>query len=224
MFIYLDESGDLGFNFEKESSTHFVITLLICEDKETASGFKVAVKRTIKRKLNRNKRSILTRELKSTQTLLSVKKYFLNILRKQKKQAWSIYSIILDKKELLKKINIVPEKHRLYNLLSKIILQQVNFSLGNADKSVHLIVDRSKGKKQRDIFNQYLKANIELMLDMGTQFNIGHEESHNNAGLQATDLFCAGFSRKYAYGDKSWYDLFKDKICVEILFNINEHK
>ena len=73
----------------------------------------------------------------------------------------------------------MPEKHRLYNLLSKIILQQVNFSLGDADKSVHLIVDRSKGKKQRDIFNQYLKANIELMLDMGTQFSIGHEESHN---------------------------------------------
>jgi len=221
MFIYLDESGDLGFNFEKESSTHFVITLLTCEDKETALGLKTAVKRTIKRKLNTNKPKI--HELKSTQTLLSVKKYFLDTLRKQEKQAWDIYSIILDKKELLKKVNITPEKHRLYNLLSKIILQQVDFSLGSS-KSVHLIVDRSKGKKQRDIFNQYLQTNIESILDIGTQFSIGHEESHNNAGLQAVDLFCAGFSRKYAYDDKSWYDLFKDKIRVEILFNVNEHK
>jgi hypothetical protein len=31
MYLYLDESGDLGFNFkEKRSSEKFVITILVC--------------------------------------------------------------------------------------------------------------------------------------------------------------------------------------------------
>ena len=222
-YIFLDESGDLGFDFAKESSTHFVITLLVCEDKKAFNSFKAAVKHTIKRKLKR-KRQVDLKELKSTQTLLSVKKYFLDNLRKQENQAWHIYSIILDKKDLLKKLGVIPEQHRLYNLLSKVILAQVDFSLHSNDGSVCLIVDASKGKKQRIVFNQYLKSNIELLLDIGIKFSINHEKSHNNAGLQAVDLFCAGFSRKYSYSDLSWYNLFKDKIRKEVLFDVKRHK
>jgi len=34
MFIFLDESGDLGFDFENKSpSQKFVITLLVCESR-----------------------------------------------------------------------------------------------------------------------------------------------------------------------------------------------
>ena len=33
MFIFLDESGDLGFDFDKaKTSRYFVITLLVCND------------------------------------------------------------------------------------------------------------------------------------------------------------------------------------------------
>jgi hypothetical protein len=223
-YIFLDESGDLGFDFTKESSTHFVITLLICEDKKVFDGFKTAVKHTIKHKLNRQKKLNSQNELKSTRTLLAVKKYFLDNLRKQKNQAWYINSIILDKQELFKNLAIIPEQHRLYNLLSKVILEQVSFPIKKGDHSVQLIVDSSKGKKQRAIFNQYLKTNIELLLDIGVQFSINHEKSHNNAGLQAVDLFCAGFSRKYSYNDIKWYSLFKDRIRKEVLFDYKKHK
>lgn len=224
MYIFLDESGDLGFDFDRQSSTHFAITLLICENEKTFYSFKTAVKHTIRRKLNRQKKVDLATELKSTQTTLAVKKYFLDAVHKREGQAWCIYSIILDKKDLLKKLKITPEQHRLYNLLSKIILQHVDFSLHNNGAAVHLIVDSSKGKKQRAVFNQYLKMNIETLLDIGVRFRIGHEKSHNNAGLQAVDLFCAGFSRKYSYGDVEWYNLFKDKICKEILFDLQKHR
>jgi len=224
MFIYLDESGDLGFNFKKESSSHFVITLLVCENSSTVFSFKTAVKHTVNRKLMKSTKTNVPKELKSTQSLLNVKKYFLDNLRKQANQAWSIYGIILNKKELLEKITAKPEKHRLYNLLSKIILQTVDFSNNHKNKSVQLIVDKSKGKKERVIFNQYIKTNIENILDIGIQFRINHEKSHNSAGLQAVDLFCAGFSRKYSYNDTCWYDLFKDKIRKEILFDGNQHK
>lgn len=223
MYIFLDESGDLGFNFEKGSSTHFVITLLICKNREAALSIKAAVKHTLKRKCYRKKTPLLIKELKSTQTLLSTKKYFLDNLCKQKNQSWCLYSIILNKKDLFDKIKKVPDKNRLYNLLSKIILQQVDFSF-HQNGYVYLVADSSKGKEQRAVFNQYLKTNIEQALNLEINLRIEHKKSHDSAGLQAVDLFCAGFSRKYSYRDVSWYNLFKNRICKEMLFDIKQNQ
>lgn len=56
MFIFLDESGDLGFDFGKpKTSRHFVIALLVCDDKLTQTGIRTAVSRTLKNKLNQKK-------------------------------------------------------------------------------------------------------------------------------------------------------------------------
>jgi hypothetical protein len=215
MYIFLDESGDLEFDFAKQSTPYFVITLLICENKQAVYSFSSAVKHTIKRKLNK----ITTTELKSTQTLFPVKKYFFDNLSSHHNQDWYINSIILDKKDSGNKRSFISDSHWLYNSLSSIILQQVNFSEKNNDP-IYLIVDRSKEKKERMLFNQYLRTSVEFLSKSGKAFRIEHEQSHNSSGLQAADLFCAGFSRKYAYHDTEWYDLFKHKINVEILLNL----
>lgn len=49
LHIFLDESGDLGFDLSKSgTSRYFVITLLVCEDLQTQNGIISAVKRTLK--------------------------------------------------------------------------------------------------------------------------------------------------------------------------------
>lgn len=56
MIIYLDESGDLGFNFNgKKPSQKFVITILVCNGQHVSRVFRKAIRRTIKNKLNRKK-------------------------------------------------------------------------------------------------------------------------------------------------------------------------
>jgi hypothetical protein len=46
MIIYLDESGDLGFDFEnKNPSEKFIITILMCENRRIARGFRKAIHR-----------------------------------------------------------------------------------------------------------------------------------------------------------------------------------
>ncbi len=56
MIIYLDESGDLGFDFNgKNPSRKFVITILVCNGQNVSREFRKAVRRTIKNKLNRKK-------------------------------------------------------------------------------------------------------------------------------------------------------------------------
>ncbi len=58
MIIYLDESGDLGFDFvNKKPSQKFVITLLVCRNKGAVDAFKGAVRRTLKNKLNHKKKN-----------------------------------------------------------------------------------------------------------------------------------------------------------------------
>ena len=75
IFMYLDESGCLGFN-SLGATQYFVITLLKIEGENVQKEVKNAVKRTIKKKLNsKNKKS--TYELKGSKTEFSVKEYFM---------------------------------------------------------------------------------------------------------------------------------------------------
>jgi Protein of unknown function (DUF3800) len=94
LLIYLDESGDLGFDFNKpKTSKKFVITLLACDNTVTMRHFRKAVRRTLKNKLNhKNARSRIAQELKRTRTSLTIKEYF---YRNLPESGWHIYSVIL---------------------------------------------------------------------------------------------------------------------------------
>ena len=76
MFIYLDESGDMGFNFDQRSpSKHFVITLLVCFDQNAENHIKRTVRKTLKNKLHTTKKKH-TSELKGSNLAQGIKKYF----------------------------------------------------------------------------------------------------------------------------------------------------
>ncbi len=52
-FLYLDESGDLGFDFvNKKPSRHFVITILVVQGHDDNRRLIKGAKKTIRRKLN----------------------------------------------------------------------------------------------------------------------------------------------------------------------------
>ncbi len=102
----------------------------------------------------------------------------------------------------------------MYNTLSHTILKVVDFS--QANNTVHLVVDLCKAQKERKIFNQHLIHNLENELPTETKLDIKHENSQNNFGLQAADLFCSGIARKYQFNDTEWYECFADRIKEEI--------
>ncbi|MCL6472715.1 MAG: DUF3800 domain-containing protein [Firmicutes bacterium] len=64
-YLYLDESGDLGFDFiNKNPSRFFTVTILATEGIKNNRFIKKAVKATLKRKLNPpGKRKRLVEEL-----------------------------------------------------------------------------------------------------------------------------------------------------------------
>lgn len=215
MFIYLDESGDLGFDFDKaKTSRYFVITLLVCRDKSTQDEFRRAVSRTLKNKLNRSKNKTRpVQELKGTATTMAVKRYF---YRQLPEDGWSIYSVTLNKARVDDHLRTRTGKKKLYNFLARFILEQVKF-LEDAPR-VSLVVDRCKNKEEIKDFNQYLANQLEALLPLNTKMNIDHLASHESAGLQAVDMFCWGIARKDGAGDGEWYQVYRGKVCFETIY------
>ncbi len=210
-YIYLDESGDLGFDFKnKHPSKYFTITILVTAD---FSIIKSAVKKTLKNKVNYKNKKRIVCELKGSATNIEVKNYFYNKIAKD--DNWFLSTVILDKQNLIKNKH-VPTKERLYNQISKAVLEDIDM-LRNAS-IVQLYIDRSKSLKEIRIFDMYIKSHLEINLQANAKLYIEHINSEKNIGLQAVDMFCYGISRKYEIGDDTWYDLFKHRIKREIIY------
>ena len=211
MIIYLDESGDLGFDYEgKKPSEKFVIALLVCNDRKVARVFRKAVRRTIKNKLNPLKKKNQKQELKGTKTSIEVKQYFFRLCPDS---GWSIYAIALNKKRVYGNLKSAPGKKKLYNFLARFLLQHVN--LDDPGEAVTLVLDKSKNKNEISDFNNYIANQLDALLPLNVPLNIYHERSHENPGLQAIDLFCWGIFRKYEMYDYEWYREFVKMIAYE---------
>lgn len=209
MIIYLDESGDLGFDFSKrKTSRKFVITVLVCDSAEAIQGFRKAVRRSLKNKLNAKRN--LTNELKGTNTTLAIKKYF---FRQLTPDEWRIYSVILNKNRVYDNLRTKQGKKKLYNFLARFVLEKID--LTKAGNAVNLVVDRSKTSDEIRDFNSYVENQLQGLLPLDVPLFITHELSCNNPGLQAVDLFCWGMFRKYEMNDMGWYRIFREAITYE---------
>lgn len=213
MYVFLDESGDLGFDFNKRrTSRFFVITLLATQDFNTVAS---AIKRTLRAKLRQKKKTRHVGELKGSATTLSIKNYFHQQMIRG--TDWYLHSIILDKSMLLDRA-IRQNTHHLYNVLAQNILRGI--AVPTAEQVVHLHVDRSKEQNEIKIFDHFVRSSLEARLPVGCTLNIDHLRSQDSPGLQAVDLFCYGIARKYEQHDIVWYSIFQERIKQEVLFRV----
>lgn len=212
MFIYLDESGDLGFDFSKAKTTRkFVITALVCFSQAAEKDFRIAIRRTLKKKVNRRKnRSHRVEELKGTNTSLEVKQYFLDHIHCRD---WAVYTLVLNKARVDEPLRTRIGKKKLYNFLARLLIEKL--PIRQTTTNVRLIVDRSKNRDEIRDFNQYVENHLEAILPLNTGLTIEHLTSHERAGLQAVDLSCWGIARKYEPNDLVWYHLFKHMLKYE---------
>lgn len=219
MIIYLDESGNLGFDFSLPGTSRFlIISCMICYTQEAILGAHRAVKLTRKNKLGKN-----VAELKGNNTSLAVKKYFYTHLEKNK--SWEIITIATDKQALLKHRNkkgAIVDKNLFYDEVAGRLLSQINLSPDDA--SIHLIIDKSKNKNALKEFDNSIKTMIRSIIFEKRQLFIHHRSSQADPGLQIADLFSWGIYRKYQNSDHDWYDIFKSRIALEMEFKFEVKK
>jgi len=93
LYLYIDESGDLGFDFDnKRSSCYFTITILLIDGADNRARISKAITKTKKTKLNKFKNT----ELKGSKQSLSVKKYFYSLIHQV---PFEIYSLTINKQK-----------------------------------------------------------------------------------------------------------------------------
>lgn len=211
MIIYLDESGNLGFDFTKSGTSRYIVmTALVCDDTQTARKIAQAIKRTIKHKLPSS-----SREFKGVNTAIKIKRYFLSHIIDI--PSWRLYSIVADKFTWKDYHETAKSKSDLfYNQVAKKLLMQIEYPSGLDNLS--LIVDRSKNEAATHDFNHTIKLALKPLISRNTIFSIEHKSSHQNHGLQAVDLFCWGVSRYWDKNIEEWYADFKDRLVTEIVF------
>lgn len=212
--LYLDESGDLGFDFvNKKPSKFFTVTILALSTKDADKKISKAVKKTLSRKLNpRNKRKRIVQELKGTETTFEIKKYFYNQVKDER---FGIYSITLNKKRLFEKLT--KNKERVYNYIARQVIDKIPFEKASGIR-IELILDKCKGKPEVEEFNSYIRRQLEARIDPNTPLDIYHWKSHENCGLQACDLFCWGVFQKYERKNSEWFDVYKKKVIFDEIY------
>lgn len=207
LYLYLDESGDLGFDFvNKKPSKYFVVTILVVKGHDANRRLINGVKKTLKRKLNpKNKRKRIVPELKGTKTTIEVKEYF---YRQVKDLELGVYTIILNKRRVYPAL--IKQKSRVYNFIARAVLDQIPF--GDAELKVELTIDKSKSKPEIVEFNNYIYRQLESKIDPDVPLNIYHVNSIKHCALQAADMFSYAIFEKYERRRDQWYKIINKKI------------
>lgn len=213
MFVFLDESGDLGFDFTRSgTSRFFVITLLVVENYEDRVRLFKAVERTIKNKVRKGKKGkVPDVELKGTKTTAGVKNYFFRQLDKVKFQ---IYSLVLNKARVYEALQ--ENQAKLYNYIARLLIQKCPFQ--KAKDKIILTLDKSKDQEGIKEFNRYLLLQLQSSIPVSKPIEIYHVASHENKGIQAADLFSWGIFRKHERKDTEWYNQFRGRIKFEDVY------
>ena len=201
LYLYLDESGDLGFDFfAKKPSKYFTVTVMLVYGMESRKRIAKAVKRTLQNKLAKK-----GTELKGAKQSIEVKRYF---YRHVESVPFELYALTLNKRRVYDYLS--QKKDRVYNFIARKVLDVIPFV--NASVRVGLVIDRSKSKKEIREFDEYLIRQLSSRIEPRIPLDIDHHLSHEDLLLQAVDLFSWGVFRKYERDDMEWFDVFKSKI------------
>lgn len=207
-YLYLDESGDLGFDFvNKKPSDYFTICIIATSSRESFIKIGKAVRKTIRNKCFINRKGFQP-ELKGKTTNIAVKKYFWKQLQNYK---FGIYAITLNKRRVYERLT--RQKERVYNFIARKVLDQIPFE--NASTRVQIVVDKCKAKPEVVDFNNYVFRQLQARINPQIPINIDHLSSKDAPQLQAADLFAWGIFRKYERRDTEWFDVFKEKVLFD---------
>ncbi len=205
-YIFLDESGDLGFNLnKKKTSKFFVITLLFAENKRPIEKVVRKIHSELKKKHKRNigvlhavKEKPLTRQ---------------KLLKRIADKDCLIMAIYLNKSKVYTRLQ--DAKQVLYNFVTNILLDRIfTRKILPAKQNITLVASRRETNKFLNLnFQNYLNQQINSR--HGINIKVEIKTPQEEKSLQAVDFISWAIFRKYEYGDESYYNLIKSRIIEE---------
>jgi len=112
------------------------------------------------------------------------------------------------------------KKSHVYNYIARSVLDRIPFE--QAPERVYLIIDKSKSKPEIKEFNRYIMEQLQGRLNPRIPLDIMHVKSVENKGIQTADMFSWGIFRQYEKKDTNWYDVFKEKVRYDDVYESNK--
>ncbi|MDP2683746.1 MAG: DUF3800 domain-containing protein [bacterium] len=204
-YIFLDESGDLGFS--DKSSRWFILTMALTNHHRPIEKCVKKVHRGLKKKYKK------VGELHAYHSDLITRKRVLRLLSEV--NDLNVLCIVLNKKKV--HVDLQNQKNYLYNYTANILLDRLHTKkiLPGSIKIDIFIDQRETNKFLKKNFVDYLTKNLAKWNNSG--FNIKIKPSHTEKCLQAVDFISWAIFRKYERNDYEYYELIKDKVIEENL-------
>ncbi len=205
-YIYMDESGDLGFDITKSrTSKFFVITFLVTKDEKTTNII-------MKKSFNWMKHKKIKIKWWVFHAFSHLESTIQKVLSIATEYDISIMTLVLDKRKVYSHTN--SEKHVLYNIIvNKLLDAVINKNLvSDKDEIIHFIASRRETSKTlNEQFVNYLKNKHK------DQPNIIFEikTPHQSKWLQLVDTISFSIYKKYENSNSNFYEIFEKKIKIE---------
>lgn len=205
-YIFLDESGDLGFDFsKKKSSKYFVVTAIFSKNHRSIEKCVKTVFSGLKKKykmigvLHAHKEESVTR------------RRLLHCLVGKECQA---IAIVLNKSRVY--THLQDEKAVLYNYVTNILLDRIlSKKIIDTSGVTHIIAAQ---KETNRFLNENFKGYLmqQAKNNHGLPISVHIATTHKEKGLQAADCVSWALFREYEYGDDQYSRIVKGIVVEEV--------
>jgi len=206
-YIFLDESGDLGFDFsKKKTSNSFVITFLFTDSKTSTEKIVKKIFQGFAKKKKKHHPGVLHANKENHET----KEKVLHALSKKDVR---ILTIWLNKRKVYTKLQ--NEKQVLYNYVTNILLDRIcSGKLIPVEKPIQLIASkRETNKFLNENFKVYIESQMKDRHQLQIQIDIKTQTEEK--GLQVVDFASWAIYRRREFGDDRYWQIIKHKIVEE---------
>ena len=199
--LYVDESGDLGFD-KPGSSNYLVIAYIATENT-------IRLKRIVRR-AKKKARIPAKGEIKGSLLSAEVKEAFLVELGNI--PDFEIGAIIVEKAKVRDHLKEKGKQNLLYAYVAGLIL----LPYLNRNDRCHINFDeRTIKTRYGNMIDTYLTIRLATKFNSPNSFAFTHLPSHSCLGLQAADVVANAIWRKYEKGDAEAYSFIRTKIIDE---------
>lgn len=206
-YVFMDESGDLGFDFtKKKTSKFFVITCLFSKEKKPLEKIVRKVFESFSKNQKKHHPGVLHC---SKETPITRNKLLTALCGKDVR----VLSIYLNKRKVYTRLQ--DEKQVLYNYVANILLDRIySGELIPLDKEIDLVASRRETNKfLNENFKGYLKS--QLSSKQRLQIKIEIKRPNEEKCLQVADFVCWAIFRRREHGDDSYWKIIREKIFEE---------